>query len=93
MNRARRAPTSAAAATPSQREPVVRVVRNPVMAPMSMIPSMPRLRTPARSLRISPRVPKMMGVAMRIMAARSPVMNVMVNTCSISLSPPLCGIR
>lgn len=93
MKRESSTPTSAAAATPSQSEPVVSVVRKPVIAPISMIPSIPRLSTPARSQRISPSVPKMMGVAMRIMAARSPVIKAVVITCSISLSPPLRGIR
>jgi hypothetical protein len=46
--------------------------RNPVMAPMSMIPSIPRFSTPERSARISPRVAKIIGVAILIMAPINP---------------------
>ena len=43
---------------------------HPTMAPAVMMPSMPRLRTPARSHTSSPRVPKTSGVAMRRAAAQ-----------------------
>src|SRR5688572_4193566 len=41
------------------------------MAPAVKMPSMPRLRTPARSQINSPSVPKMSGVAMRSAAAQN----------------------
>ena len=40
-----------------------------------MMPSMPRLRTPARSQMSSPNVAKMSGEAMRIAAAQSEAVN------------------
>ena len=40
------------------------------MAPSSMMPSMPRLSTPARSLMSSPRVASKSGVEMRMIAAK-----------------------
>src|SRR3990172_10015189 len=43
------------------------------MAPRSMMPSMPRLRTPARSLINSPRVASRSGVEMRSTAAKKPI--------------------
>src|SRR5260221_8992936 len=45
------------------------------MAENSMIPSMPRLITPDRSAKSSPKVPKMRGVAMRMRAAKKPTWN------------------
>ena len=42
------------------------------MAPMVMMPSIPRLRTPARSQINSPKVPKIKGLAMRRVAAQKP---------------------
>src|SRR3954447_23025924 len=51
---ARRPPTSIAAMTPIHGLPVDRVVEKPATAPMSIIPSTPRFRTPARSAKISP---------------------------------------
>ena len=56
-------------------EPVLNVNRNPVMAPINMIPSIPRFKTPARSARISPRVANMIGVAIRMVAPISPEIN------------------
>jgi hypothetical protein len=53
-------------------EPDEKVTRNPVMAPISMIPSMPRFSTPARSEMISPSVAKMIGVAILIVAPMRP---------------------
>ena len=45
-----------------------------------MMPSMPRLSTPARSENISPSVAKASGVAMRMMAARKPTWKICSNT-------------
>jgi hypothetical protein len=38
-----------------------------------MMPSMPKLSTPARSANISPKVAKISGVAIRIRAAKKPI--------------------
>ena len=46
-------------------------VSQPAKAPAVMMPSMPRLSTPARSQMSSPRVAKMSGEAMRTAAAQS----------------------
>jgi len=47
-------------------------VVQPVMAPSVMMPSIPRLSTPARSQTSSPRVAKISGQAMRTVAAQKP---------------------
>ena len=47
-------PASIAAPRPSQALPVETVVEKPATAPISIIPSTPRFRTPARSAKISP---------------------------------------
>ena len=88
MSRAKAIPTRAAASTPTHKEPLRRVTRNPVMAPMSMMPSIPRFSTPARSEIISPRVAKIMGVAIRIMAPRSPAMNAASSMGLMIFAPP-----
>ena len=75
MIRARMIPLRAAMTTPNQRLPVASVARKPVAAPNSMVPSIPRLRTPARSEMISPSVASIIGVDMRKVAAKRPVMN------------------
>ncbi len=65
------APASAAATSPIQRSPPWNTVIQPTMAPRVMMPSMPRLRTPARSQIRAPRVPKISGVAILSTAAQS----------------------
>src|SRR5690606_38519112 len=57
------APTTIAASTPSQGEPVVSATPNPVTAPMTIMPSTPRLRTPERSTTSSPIAAMSSGVA------------------------------
>ena len=49
-----RPPASIATTTPSHGLPVDTAVEKPATAPISIIPSTPRLRTPLRSARISP---------------------------------------
>ena len=49
-----RPPASIAARTPSHGLPVLIAIEKPATAPMSIIPSTPRLRTPLRSAKISP---------------------------------------
>ena len=49
-----RPPASIARTSPSQGLPVETAVENPATAPMSIMPSTPRFRTPARSAKISP---------------------------------------
>ena len=49
--------------------PPQKTVSHPAMAPMVMMPSMPRLSTPARSQIRAPSTPKIKGVAMRSTAA------------------------
>src|SRR4029077_3842542 len=53
------------------------------MAPRSMIPSMPRLRTPARSLKHSPSVARSSGVEMRTIAAKKPTSKSVESTSSM----------
>ena len=81
-------PTTAAANTPTQRDPETKVMRKPVMAPISMTPSMPRFKTPDRSARISPKVANMMGVAILIMAPMSPAMKAPSSIPLMTFSPP-----
>ena len=81
-------PTQAAANTPNQMDPVENVNRNPVMAPISMMPSIPRFRTPARSDRISPRVANMIGVAIRMVAPISPEINAISKISLIICASP-----
>ena len=49
-----RAPASMATGTPAPASPVWKLTTAPVIAPTSIMPSQPRLRTPARSLMIRP---------------------------------------
>ncbi len=85
-------PTRAAANTPVQMEPEENVTRNPVMAPISMMPSIPRFRTPDRSARISPKVANMIGVAMRMVAPMSPDINAISKSSLIFCAPALVYI-
>ena len=57
------------------------------MADSSMIPSIPRLRTPARSANSSPMVAKISGVAMRIIAAKKPIWNIWARISSMTQRP------
>ncbi len=66
------APAAAAAAIPAQSPPPEKTVSQPAIAPKVMIPSMPRLSTPARSQTSAPSVPRISGVAIRSTAAHSP---------------------
>src|SRR5687768_13402945 len=59
-----------AASAPTRGLAVQNVTANPLSAPISIIPSTPRLSTPARSQRISPRQAKSMAVAAPMAAAR-----------------------
>ena len=86
-------PTQAAANTPNHMEPVAKVNRNPVIAPISMMPSIPRFRTPALSERISPRVANMIGVAIRIVAPMSPEIKAISKISLIICAPSLFYIR
>ena len=69
--RAKAAPTRTAANTPSQGEPVVMATPNPVTAPITIIPSTPRLRTPERSTTSSPIAAIKSGVAAVAMVIRT----------------------
>ncbi len=64
------APTMMAASTPSQGEPVVRATPKPVTAPMTIMPSTPRLSTPERSTTSSPIAAISSGVAAVAMVMR-----------------------
>src|SRR5262245_44978291 len=57
------APAASAQATPAQSDPVRSAARKPTKAPAYIVPSMPRLSTPARSLQIAPSAPNTSGVA------------------------------
>src|SRR3989442_4122415 len=62
------------------------------MAENSMIPSIPRLITPARSAKSSPNVPKISGVAMRMRAAKNPIWNSWASmSCMAGCSQPILG--
>ncbi|MBA7581236.1 hypothetical protein ES708_23138 [subsurface metagenome] len=60
---------------------------------MSMMPSIPKLRTPERSDKISPRVAKIIGVAIRIAAPISPVIKAILNISLIIFAPALSYIQ
>ncbi len=68
--RPKRAPLAKATATPHQSGMPRYTAIQPAKAPKTMIPSIPRLRTPARSQMSSPIVAKMSGEAMRTAAAQ-----------------------
>ena len=57
-SRLSRPPASIATARPSHGLPVDTTVEKPATAPISIMPSTPRLSTPARSAKISPMVAK-----------------------------------
>ena len=57
------APAATAAARPTQTCPLLSATRNPTKAPAYIVPSIPRLSTPARSPRIAPSAPYTSGVA------------------------------
>ena len=59
-----------ATTTPSQGLPVAAALANPATAPMSIIPSTPRFRTPERSAKISPMAANRMIVPLVTPAAR-----------------------
>jgi hypothetical protein len=63
-------PASIAAATPHHSGAPMKTAIQPVKAPMTMIPSIPRFSTPARSQISSPIVAKIRGDAMRTAAAQ-----------------------
>ncbi|MNX17622.1 hypothetical protein D3C86_475040 [compost metagenome] len=63
-------PVSAATPTPAHSGAPAYTASQPVKAPATMIPSMPRLSTPARSHSSTPSVPRMSGVAMRSTATQ-----------------------
>ena len=50
-------PATTAATRPTHGDPLWSVTRNPTNAPAYIVPSMPRLRTPARSVTTSPVAP------------------------------------
>src|SRR6185312_11454955 len=64
------APTAIAARKPSQGEPVVSATPKPVTAPMTIMPSTPRLSTPERSTTSSPIEAISSGVAAVAMVMR-----------------------
>ena len=63
-------PVRSATATPPQSGSPSQTASQPAKAPTTMIPSIPRLRTPARSQISSPIVAKISGEAMRTTAAQ-----------------------
>src|SRR5690606_22050953 len=64
------APTRMAAKMPSQADPVMKATPKPVTAPMIIMPSTPRLRTPERSTTSSPMAAISSGVAAVAMVSR-----------------------
>ena len=66
-----RPPASIATRTPSHGLPVATPVAKPATAPISIIPSTPRLRTPDRSAKISPIAAKSRMVPLATPAART----------------------
>jgi hypothetical protein len=72
-------PAAMAASTPSSGEPVTNAAPKPHTAPITIMPSTPRLSTPERSETSSPRAASNSGVAavmMVRMTASSPLMAV-----------------
>ena len=65
------APVSAATATPIHSPAPWYTASQPAKAPATMMPSMPRLSTPARSHSSTPSVPRISGVAMRSTATQN----------------------
>ena len=66
-------PASIAVARPSQALPVETAVEKPATAPISIIPSTPRFRTPDRSAKISPTAANSSTVPVAMPAARMSV--------------------
>jgi hypothetical protein len=65
------APQTAATTTPIHSGAPAYTASQPVNAPATMIPSMPRFSTPARSHSSTPSVPRISGVAMRSTAIQN----------------------
>src|SRR5918993_5541589 len=81
------APAARAMAAPTQAFPDQMQAPAPERAPTSMIPSMPRFRTPARSVINSPRQAKRMAVPAATAAASTETMNAGVRTSPITRHP------
>src|SRR5918993_5338908 len=81
------APAARAIAAPTQEFPDQMQAPAPEKAPTSMIPSMPRFRTPARSVISSPRQAKRMAVPAATAAASTETMNAGVRTSPITRHP------
>ncbi len=68
------APHTTAIATPTSALSVAQAPIAPPNAPMSIMPSSPTAKTPARSERMPPNEASMSGVAMRMAASRNSIM-------------------
>ena len=77
-SRLSRPPASIATRRPSQGLPVATATQKPAMAPMSIMPSTPRLSTPARSAKISPIAANSRTVPLATPAARMSVRSISV---------------
>ena len=80
-------------ATPTHSGAPAYTASQPVNAPATMIPSMPRLSTPARSHSSTPSVPRISGVAMRSTATQKAGLARMSTTSVISLTPSDAVLR
>ena len=80
----RRAAAEDLSLTQYLRRELGRLASQPTMAPMVMMPSIPRLIMPARSQSSSPRVAKIRGVAMRSVAAQKLACSKMSSTSLIA---------
>jgi hypothetical protein len=76
-------PPAAPAAKPSANDPVANVTAKPVSAPVSIMPSRPRLSTPARSEICSPSPASSSGTATVSVPAMNAVMKVAVKSTFI----------
>ncbi len=78
-------PPAAPTRNPSANDPVASVTAKPTNAPTSIIPSSPRLSTPARSEICSPSPASSSGTATAMVPAINAVMNVPVSKTSIAV--------
>src|SRR5215218_10528108 len=78
------APASSAPRSPIQALPVQFMTANPLSAPISIMPSTPRLRMPERSANVSPRAAYRMAVPAGTAAASTEVRKATVQMLSIA---------
>ncbi len=73
-----------AASTPIHGLPVAMVTLKPVIAPISIMPSTPRFKTPERSEKISPSVAKSKTVPLATPACRMMMKSMLYSSASVS---------